>query len=166
MTKPDHPIAIGVSLILFEGREEVLFYEITSLDKGIDGRLCFLDEGMSGNTKQVVLSVKAGKPAVSHLRDLRGVLDREGAEIGVLIAMREPTQPMRAEAAGAGHYESPWGTSHPRLQILTVEELLGGKRIDMPPIRQTSTTFKKAKRHEGPETRAPGLRFGDEMVDK
>ena len=51
---------------------------------------------------------------------------------------------MRTEAAGAGYYESPWG-KHPRLQILTVDELLQGRAIDMPPIRQVSRTFKKAR---------------------
>lgn len=33
---------------------------------------------------------------------------------------------------------------HPRLQILTIKELLDGKRIDMPPLRQFSVNFKKA----------------------
>lgn len=116
-------------------------------DQGIDGRLYFHDEGKGGKTKQVILSVKAGHTTVSHLRDLRGVLDREGAEMGALITMQDPTKPMRAEAASAGFYQSPgWQTSHPRLQILTVAELLDGKQIDMPPIRQVSTTFKRAPR--------------------
>ena len=50
---------------------------------------------------------------------------------------------MEVEAAHAGFYKSPWGT-HPRMQIITVGELLDGKRIDMPPIRQTSVTYKRA----------------------
>jgi hypothetical protein len=68
---------------------------------------------------------------VSHVRDLRGVLDREQAQLGVLISFNEPTQPMRSEAASAGFYTSPWG-QHPKIQLLTVAELLAGKRIDMP----------------------------------
>ena len=64
---------------------------------------------------------------MAHVRDLRGVIEREKAEIGVLITMQEPTQPMRTEAAGSGFYDSPWATRHPRLQLLTVEELLGGQ---------------------------------------
>lgn len=121
-------------------------------DKGIDGRLYFHDEPHGGDTKQVVLSVKAGHTNVAHVRDLRGVLDREAADIGVLITMQEPTQPMRGEAAGAGFYKSSWGQQYRRLQILTVEELLNGKRIDYPPSTQTNVTFKKApkaKRVEG-----------------
>jgi hypothetical protein len=92
---------------------------------------CFHDEGHGGRTKQVIISVKAGKTGPAHVRDLRGVIEREGAQIGVLITMREPTKRMREEAASAGFYESPWGR-HPRIQLLTIEGLLDGRRIDYP----------------------------------
>ena len=61
-------------------------------DKGIDGRLYFIDDN-SGVAKQVILSVTGGHTDVTHVRALRGVLDREGAQIGVLSSMREPTGP-------------------------------------------------------------------------
>lgn len=105
-------------------------------DKGIDGRLFFFDEG--SKPKQIIVSVKAGKVQVSYVRDLVGVLDREKAEIGVLISLNEPTQPMRAEAASAGFYES-LGHSYPRVQLLTVAELLDGKRIEMPTVSTSGT---------------------------
>jgi site-specific DNA-methyltransferase (adenine-specific) len=98
-------------------------------DKGIDGRLFFFDG--DATPKQAIVSVKAGGVSVSHVRDLRGVLDREQAQLGVLISFNGSTQPMRTEAASAGFYKSPWG-QHPKIQILTVAELLAGKRIDMP----------------------------------
>ncbi len=113
-------------------------------DKGIDGRLYFHDDLVSIKTKQIVFSVKAGHTNVTHLRDLRGVLDREGAEMGVLITMEEPTKPMRSEAASAGFYESGWGTKHPRLQLLSIAELLDDRSIDMPTSRGI-VTFKKAE---------------------
>lgn len=91
---------------------------------------------------QIILSVKAGHAAVTHVRDLRGVLDREEADIGVPISLEEPTGPMRKEAASAGSYTSPWG-EHPRLQLLTIDELLTGRGVDRPPV-QTSVTFKRA----------------------
>ena len=76
---------------------------------------------------------------------MRGVIERENAEIGVLLTMQEPTQPMRTEVAGAGFYHSPgWNKDYPKLQVLTVAELLEGKGIDMPPLSQVSTTFEKA----------------------
>jgi DNA modification methylase len=123
-------------------------------DKGIDGRLYFHDEG-NGKTKQIILSVKAGHTQVSHVRDLRGVLERESAQIGVLISMQAPTQPMRSEAAGAGFYVSPWsGQHHPRLQILTIEELLAGEGIDYPRFAG-NITFKRApKNHQLSEAQA------------
>ncbi len=52
---------------------------------------------------------------------------------------------MRAEAAGADFYDSPWNTRHPRIQILTIEELFKDKKIDRPP---ENVTFKKAPRKE------------------
>jgi site-specific DNA-methyltransferase (adenine-specific) len=48
-----------------------------------------------------------------------------------MVSFNESTQPMREEAASAGFYTSPSG-KHPRLQLLTVAELLAGRRIDMP----------------------------------
>ncbi|MGA2620164.1 MAG: DNA methyltransferase [Thermoguttaceae bacterium] len=121
-------------------------------DKGIDGRIFFHDEPEGGKTKQVVLSVKAGKLHAAYIRDLLGTVDTQKAAMGVLVSMDEPTKNMRSAAASAGFYESGWGagsgTRHPRLQLLTVAELLDGRMIDMPP-RQDVRTFKKAPRAKG-----------------
>lgn len=108
-------------------------------DKGIDGRLYFHDEPKA--TKQVVFSVKAGHAQVSHVRDLRGVMDREKAQIGALISLEQPTQPMRSEAASAGFYQAPMGRQYARIQLLTVADLLAGKTLDFP---RENVTFKKA----------------------
>jgi NACHT-associated inactive Restriction Endonuclease 1 len=71
-------------------------------DRGIDGRLYFHPD-TKGKTQQIVFSVKAGQNInVAHVRDLRGVIEREKAAIGVLITMEEPTKPMVKEAAEAG----------------------------------------------------------------
>ncbi len=128
-------------------------------DRGIDGRLFFHDEGSGGSTKQIVFSVKAGKVSVSHVRDLVGVLDREKAAIGVLISMQEPTREMRKEAASAGFYASPWGTSHPRVQLVTIAELLADKRVDYPPT-QANVTLKRAPKSDRPGTKQSSL-FGE-----
>jgi hypothetical protein len=114
-------------------------------DKGVDGRLVFHDDE-TGEPKQVIFSVKAGHVGVAHVRDLRGVLDREQAEIGCLLCLEEPTAPMRAEAAGAGHYRAPLGHKlYPRLQLLTIKELLEGKKLDLP-LSRVDVTFKNAPR--------------------
>ena len=117
-------------------------------DKGIDGRIYF-HEGSPTEIKQVILSVKAGGNIGRHfVHELRGVMEREGAEIAVLISMESPTKPMREEAASAGFYQSPWGT-HPRIQLFTVAALLDGMRIDAPPMGQVGQTFKKAPKAVG-----------------
>ncbi len=126
-------------------------------DKGIDGRIYF-HEG-PGQTKQIILSVKAGKLHAPYVRDLRGVLEREKAEIAVLISLEEPTGPMRREAASAGFYTSPWG-KHSRIQLMTVEDLLTGKTIDRPPA-QASVTFKRAPKAL-PKAREQRTMFGHE----
>ncbi len=124
-------------------------------DKGVDGRL-FFHEKPGDPTKQIVLSVKAGKLHATYVRDLRGVLDREKAAIGVLISFDRPTKQMTTEAASAGFYSSPWG-KHPRLQLLTVEELLAGKRIDYPVPTMTNVTLKKAPKGKGKDAEQTGL---------
>lgn len=124
-------------------------------DKGIDGRLYFRTDPKEP-ARQVIISVKAGKLNVAYVRDLVGVLDRERADIGVLLSMQEPTRPMREEAASAGFYSSLWG-KHPRIQLLTVGELLAGGRIDMPAQTQTSVTFKPAPRAKADQGKQAGL---------
>jgi hypothetical protein len=113
-------------------------------DHGIDGRIIFQGD-KPGTFESIILSVKAGHTNVAHVRDLKGVLDREKAAIGVLISMQEPTSHMKTEAVTAGFYESAtWGRKYRRVQLLTVGELLSGKKVEMPPIRQVGATFKKA----------------------
>ncbi len=120
-------------------------------DKGIDGRIVFQGD-KPGKFESVILSVKAGHVTASQVRDLKGVLEREKAAIGVLISMQEPTAPMKVEAATAGFFESEtWARKHPKIQLLTVAELLAGKKIDMPPVKQVDATFKKAPKPAAPE---------------
>ena len=124
-------------------------------DKGIDGRLYMTDA--AGETRTIIISVKAGHVTASQVRDLRGTIERENAAIGVFLTLEPPTAPMRSEAAEAGQFQtkSVSNTTHPRLQILTIEELLSGKKIDMP-AAQDLRSFKqapKAKRGKAQEAK-------------
>jgi hypothetical protein len=114
-------------------------------DRGIDGRLHFHDDD-SGQSKQIIFSVKAGGVTVSQIRDLVGVLDREKAEIGVFLCFEEPTKPMLREAAEAGFYKSTDGTTYPKLQILAIQQILDGKQPQYP-LHRRDATFKKAPRN-------------------
>ncbi len=105
--------------------------------------MVFTDDN-SGKAKRVIVSVKSGHPNVSHIRDLGHVIDREAAAIGVYLTLAPPTKPMLEEAAGKGFYHSPgWNKDYPRLQVLTVEDILAGKTVDLPP---NLDTFKKAQK--------------------
>jgi site-specific DNA-methyltransferase (adenine-specific) len=114
-------------------------------DRGIDGRLYFHDDD-SGKSKQIIFSVKAGGVSVPQVRDLRGVLEREKAEIGVFISFEEPTKPMLKEAAEAGFYKGgPLDQLvYPRIQILTIQQVIDGRQPEYPARRDA--TFKKAPR--------------------
>ncbi|MDO8532578.1 MAG: DNA methyltransferase [Dehalococcoidia bacterium] len=102
-------------------------------DKGIDGVIPFF-AGSKEDYKRVIVSVKGGeKVNVGMVRDLVGVLDREKEPVGVLLTLEPPTQPMITEAAAAGIYHNDfWKKNYPRVQILTIEEILAGKRPQTP----------------------------------
>ena len=111
-------------------------------DRGIDGVITFIDEAKR-KPKRVLVQVKSGKVSSRDIRDLRGTVEREKAAIGVLITLESPTSAMEKEAITAGFYHSPgWQLDYPRIQILTIEQLLGGEQVKMP---FTSVTFKQAQ---------------------
>lgn len=106
-----------------------------SNDKGVDGRLYF--ETRSG-LKDMVLSVKGGHVRPTDVRDLRGVLERESnAELAGFISLKEPTKAMRDEARDAGSFDYA-GLAYPRIQFLTISEILEGKREFHTPTKMGS----------------------------
>ena len=115
-------------------------------DHGIDGKILFRDDPKSTRPEQIIIQVKGGKISVKDVRDLRGVLDREKAAIGVLITLEEPTAPMKAEAASVGFYIHKTNQQkYPRLQLRTVQELMTGKNIQRPAsAAAVDETFKEA----------------------
>lgn len=105
-------------------------------DRGIDGQLPFF-AGKAVGHDRVLISVKSGKAGVRDVRDLRGTVAREKAAIGLLITLRPPTRPMLTEAAEAGEYviHAPGRAAFPRIQVLTVEALLGAQVRGTPLLR-------------------------------
>jgi DNA modification methylase len=102
-------------------------------DKGVDGVARFpLDA--KGAVGRVLASVKGGKTiGPQFMRDLLGTVQTQKAEMGVLITMAEPTRGIIDAAAHAGSYVWPInGESFPQIQIVTVAELLAGKKPKMP----------------------------------
>lgn len=123
-------------------------------DQGIDGRI-FFHEKEGASTKQIIFSVKSGGVGARDVRDLRGVVEREKAQIGALLTLEEPTGPMREEAASAGFYAPEYRVDpeerYPRIQILTIADLLGGRTVLAPRFR--NVTYRQAPPVEPPRAR-------------
>ena len=116
-------------------------------DKGIDGIISFIDDA-SSKPKRVLVQVKSGKVKSGDIRDLVGTVQRENAAIGVFITLEDPSRDMLTEAVSAGFYRWPgWQRDYPRIQILTISELLRGNELKMPPA---FGTFKQAQRVDQP----------------
>ena len=112
-------------------------------DKGIDGVITFIDD-VSDTSKRVLVQVKSGHVKPGDVRDLVGTVQRENAAIGVFITLEPPSRDMITEAVSAGSYYSPgWHTDYPKIQILTIADLLKGSKVHMP---VQYGTFKQAKR--------------------
>lgn len=108
-------------------------------DKGIDGYIYFRDD-TTGQYKKIIIQVKSGGVQAKDVRDLRGVIGREKADFGFFLTLEEPTKPMRTEAVDAGLYESEtFKRKYQRIQIITVAELLEGKRPDYPQLDPAAT---------------------------
>ena len=113
-------------------------------DRGIDGILY-----VGKKSDRCIISVKGGKNVgIDMIRSLVAVLERESAPMGLFLTLAEPTRPMVAEAAAAGFWEIEGFEPVPRVQIVTVEQLLASPA---PPVRipmARSDTYRKAAREE------------------
>ena len=116
-------------------------------DSGIDGYINFFDDN-SGKAKRIVVQVKSGHVTRNQIATLKGDMEREKAEIGLFITLSNPTGPMESEAAGAGFYtpEHFPDNHYPRIQILTIEELLNGSKRAEYPRLAPEATFRRAQR--------------------
>jgi site-specific DNA-methyltransferase (adenine-specific) len=113
-------------------------------DKGIDAVINFVEE--KDKSQPVLVQVKSGHVSSRDIRDLRGVLEREGAPMGIFITLEEPSKDMTTEAVTAGYYHSKlWQRDFPTIQIVTINQLLKEPRVDLPP-RDHSQTFKQAEK--------------------
>ena len=121
-------------------------------DHGIDGIINYIDDHKQ-TLKRVIVQVKSGHVKSGDIRDLAGVLKHEQAEIGVFITLEPPSKDMITEAAADGYYKSDfWGKTYPKLQILTIEQLLAGAAVQMPPETGTFLAAQKVKKQQGTQT--------------
>ena len=122
-------------------------------DSGIDGYINFFDDN-SGKAKRIVVQVKSGQVRRDMIATLKGDMERENAEIGLFITLNQPTRPMIQEAVSAGIYTPDHYPDHryPRVQILTVEDLLSGTQAEYPRFAPEATFARAPRRQQSSST--------------
>jgi site-specific DNA-methyltransferase (adenine-specific) len=100
-------------------------------DRGVDGRIPIYD--LHKKLQWAVIQVKGGHLTPSQVRDFAHVIEREKALFGIFISLDQPTLQMRQEAESLGFVEG-FGTRRiPKMQLLSIRELLEEKkRPDLP----------------------------------
>ena len=109
-------------------------------DAGIDGYINFFDDN-SGKAKKIIVQVKSGNVRRDMIATLKGDMTRENADMGLFITLNSPTQPMIQEAVSAGIFTPTHYPDHhyPRVQILTIAELLSGSQAEYPRFAPDAT---------------------------
>jgi DNA modification methylase len=127
-------------------------------DGGIDGWIHFTDvvQGVAAD-RSIIVSVKGGgNVTLAMLKELVTTVERRNASIGLFVTLTEPTKPMIAEAAAAGFYSAGNGREYPRIQILTIEDLLTRrKRPEYVDFSMGEASFKQTKRQKGKPDQLP-----------
>jgi len=101
-------------------------------DKGIDGVIRFPIDA-KGNSDRALISVKGGATNPGHVRDLFGTVESQRAAMGIFVSMNTPTKGMLEAANHSGAYNHPAnGQRFPKVQIITVQDLLDDKKPNMP----------------------------------
>ncbi len=115
-------------------------------DAGIDGYINFFDDN-SGKPKRIVVQVKSGGVQRNQIATLKSDMEREKADLALFVTLKTPTRPMEQEALEAGFYAPEAFPDHqfPRVQILTIEDLLSGAQPQYPRYAPAAT-FQRAPR--------------------
>ena len=118
-------------------------------DQGIDGIIYFVD-GPRRTPQKVVIQVKGGRVSSPQIRDLKGVVEREKAALGLFISLDDPTRDMRTEEAIGGFYHSElWQRDFPKIQIRTIADLLSDRGFDLPPRQPMYRPAERVRPAEG-----------------
>ena len=126
-------------------------------DRGIDGLLYFID-GTRRTSHKMVVQVKGGRVSSPQIRDLKGVVERENAALGLFITLDEPTRDMRTEAASGGFFHSElWDRDFPKIQIRTIRQMLEGRGFELPPRPSAYQPAQRVRRTQGTQVQMDGL---------
>lgn len=126
-------------------------------DSGSDGFIWVHDAPDAKQPFKINISVKSGKIPANHIRELGGMLGKGKVEMCLLLTLEKPSKKMLADALSYGNYAYPGGLEFPRVQILTIAELLDGKKPEYFDFGVGAAMPKKAKKEVKKQTQ---LRLG------
>ena len=129
--------------ILTYSDNRAVINEKKGADKGIDG--VAYTRKSKDEVLPVMISVKSGNVNAAVIRDLRGVVERENAACGILITRNEPSKPMIQEAKTAGQFKPENFAVFDKLQIVNVQEILDGARMNLPLMEEVTKRAQKVK---------------------
>jgi site-specific DNA-methyltransferase (adenine-specific) len=99
--------------------------------KPVDGEIIFVDNAEM-EARRCIVEVTGGRPNKKHFDAF--LHHAKEADMGIYVTLHNPSSGMRAGAKEAGQYYSKgWEQKYPRVQILTIEQLFGGTKPDLPP---------------------------------
>ncbi|MCL5102218.1 MAG: restriction endonuclease [Candidatus Marsarchaeota archaeon] len=114
-------------------------------DKGADG-IKIINTPEVNQIITILVQVKSGEHVKSgDIRDLKGTMEREKAQFGIFITLEEPTKDMITEAVSSGTIKVPLvDKSIPKIEILTIKQLLDGQKPMVSYIPRKEGTYQKA----------------------
>ena len=118
--------------VLTYSDNKAMINEKKGADGGIDGRMNII-HNQDQDILPVTFSVKSGHIKREYISSFNSDSQREGAAFGIFITLEEPTKSMKEEAKKCGTYKNELtGTIYDKIQIITVEQILSGKRLHVP----------------------------------
>lgn len=129
-------------------------------DKGIDGVINFIRDIVKNQKVygKILVQVKGGNVQRSDIATLKGDIEREKADGGLFITLEEPTRPMKEEAVRAGSFKNNFSKAEfPKIQIITVKELLNGAKPKLP--LWAEPYYKEAKKVKVDSSRDQKIKF-------
>jgi DNA modification methylase len=134
-------------MVLSYSRNQAIINEKKGSDGGIDGIAYVPDRNAKGEieNKKALFSVKSNaklSPAV--IRELNGTIEREHAACGFLLTLY-PMPNLVKESKQYGNYQNSLiNKSYPKIQVICVDELLNGARLELPNVVKV---LKTAEQH-------------------
>ncbi|MDI9350135.1 MAG: DNA methyltransferase [Candidatus Symbiobacter sp.] len=130
--------------ILTYANNQAMIHDKKGADGGVDGISYFLRDKIDNQEiyGKIIYQVKSGAVGRATIASLKGDMEREKADMAVLITLAEPTPAMITEAQLAGNYTLPLGEKKfDRVQIVTIQQILGGA---MSSLARAARTVKSA----------------------